>query len=207
MDWLIAYLKANRIAAVIDATHPFAVRISQNAEAACRELALPLISLARPAWAKTEGNVWHEVEDFHAAAEFVERAQGKVFLTIGRQELAAFADCIRATYLIRVIEEPLPPLPLHHHVIFQRGPFDLDHERKLLREHAIDFVVSKNSGGIATYSKIAAARKLRLPVVMIARPRQHTVRTVNSVDEVCIELHRLFGNHSPVPARGTEAAR
>jgi precorrin-6A/cobalt-precorrin-6A reductase len=207
VDGLIAYLKANKIAAVIDATHPFAVRISQNAEAACRELALPLIAFARAPWVKTEGDIWHEVEDFHAAAEFVERTPGTVFLSIGRQELAAFADCARATYLIRAIEEPFPPLPRHHSVILERGPFDLDHERELLREHSIDFVVSKNSGGTATYSKIVAARELRLPVVMITRPRKHIVRTVNSVDEVCIELHRLFGNHSPVPARGTEVAR
>jgi precorrin-6A/cobalt-precorrin-6A reductase len=208
VDGLIAYLKANKIAAVIDATHPFAVRISQNAEAACKELALPLIALARPAWVKAEGDIWHEVQDFHAAASLIERMQGRVFLSIGRQELAAFADCRRATYLIRAIEQPTPPLPLHHRVILERGPFDLHHERKLLCEHSIDVIVSKNSGGIATYSKIAAARDLRLPVVMISQPQKSTGRTVNTVNEVCIELDRIIGNRcSPRPARATEAAR
>lgn len=207
VDGLIAYLKTDKIAAVIDATHPFAVRISQNAEAACKELPLPLIAFARPGWVKAEGDRWHEVEDFHAAARFVERVQGRVFLSIGKQELAAFADCRRATYLIRAIEQPLPPLPLHHRVVLERGPFDLDHERKLLCEHSIDVIVSKNSGGTATYSKIAAARDLRLPVVMITRPRKHTGPTVNTVDEVCIELDRIIGSHSPAPARATEAAR
>ena len=207
INGLISYLEAERIAGIIDATHPFAIRISQNAEAACRELALPLIAFARPVWEKTAGDVWHEVEDLPAAAELVDQAQGRVFLSIGRQELAVFADCARSTYLIRAIEQPLPPLPLHHHLILARGPFDLDHERELLREHAIDVVVSKNSGGNATYSKIAAARELGLPVVMIRRPRKHTVRTADTVEEVCTELDRLFGNDSPAPVRAAEATR
>jgi precorrin-6A/cobalt-precorrin-6A reductase len=207
VDGLIDYLQAEKIDAVIDATHPFAVRISRNAEAACRELGIPLIAFGRTAWTATENDDWYEVKDFHAAAEYVDRTQSRIFLSIGRQELAAFAGCAQSNFIIRAIEEPPPPLPLNHFLILQRGPFELDDEVNLLRKYSIDLVVSKNSGGTSTYAKILAARQLRIPVVMITRPVKHAVQALTSVEEVSTELQRLINDRFPLLTDGMEAGK
>jgi precorrin-6A/cobalt-precorrin-6A reductase len=191
VNGLIDFLETEQIDAVIDATHPFAVRISRNAEAACRELGLPLFAFGRTAWSSTEEDDWYEVKDCYEAAEYVDRTPSRIFLSIGRQELAAFADCRRASFLIRAIEKPQPPLPLTHILLLERGPFDLDHELNLLRKYSIDRVVSKNSGGTGTYAKIIAARKLKIPVVMIGRPVKHIVQALSSVEQIWAALQRL----------------
>ncbi len=189
---LIAYLETEAIAAVVDATHPYAAQISRNAELACEALGLPMLALARPAWTKTADDLWHEVADVGAAAAFVHACSGKVLLSIGRQGVAAFADCSQAAFVIRSIESPAPPLPAQHTLLLDRGPFAIDDELRLLEQHGIELVVSKNSGGEATYAKIAAARQLRLPVVMIDRPRKHTAAALHSVDEVSAALDRVL---------------
>jgi len=188
---LIAYLRDERISAVIDATHPFAAKISRNAEAACTLLRLPLIAFARPPWVQQRGDHWHDVPDVEGAAAFVAGTKGRVFLAIGRQELGAFSDCQDAWFLIRAIDPPHQPLPPNAKIMLQRGPFDLPHEVQLLRDHAIDYIVSKNSGGPATYSKIEAARAAGIPVVMIRRPLKHTAPTVEHIEEVLSALSRL----------------
>ena len=191
MTGLISYLAAEHISVVIDATHPFAAKISRNAEAACSHLGLPLIVFTRQPWVKLREDCWHEVPDIESAASFVAVRKGRVFLAIGRQELGAFSDCKDAWFLVRAIDQPEGPLPPQSKIILQRGPFDFQHELQLLRTHVIDYVVSKNSGGPATYSKIEAARAIGIPVVMIGRPLKHTVPTVEHVDEVLAELSRL----------------
>ena len=205
VNGLIDFLQTERIDAVIDATHPFAVRISRNAEAACRELGLPLLAFGRTEWSSTEEDDWHEVADCYDAAELVDRTEGSVFLSIGRQELAAFADCRRASFLIRAIEKPEAPLPVNHILLLERGPFDLDHELNLLRKYSIDRVVSKNSGGTGTYAKIVAARKLKIPIVMIRRPVKHTVQPLSSVDQICRSLQGLVDARNRLLKDGMEA--
>jgi precorrin-6A/cobalt-precorrin-6A reductase len=202
---LIGFLQTEQIGAVIDATHPFAVRISRNAEDACRELGLPLFALGRKEWSSSEKDDWHEVADCYDAAELVDRTAGRVFLSIGRQELEAFAGCRRASFLIRAIEKPEAPLPVNHTLLLERGPFDLDHELNLLRKYSIERVVSKNSGGSGTYAKIVAARMLKIPVVMIRRPVKHTVQTLCSVEQICRALQGLVDAHFRLLRDGMEA--
>lgn len=191
VDGLIAFLNGEGIDAVIDATHPFASRISANAEAACKQLGIPLIALARPPWTKHEADRWHTVPDIEHAAAYIAEIAGRVFLAIGRQQLDAFAACNTAWFLIRAIDPPDVSLPANTKLLLERGPFHLEDELRLLRDHAIDCVVSKNSGGLATYAKIEAARVLRIPVVMVDRPRKHTVATVDAIDSVLAGLRRL----------------
>jgi len=205
VDGLMSYLAQQDIAAVIDATHPFAVQISSNAEAACRRLAVPLMALDRKPWVRTEGDLWHEVADFDSAADLVDRPGALVFLSIGRRELPAFANCRKATFLIRSIEAPVPPLPPHHRLILSRGPFEVEEELRVLKDNAINFLVTKNSGGHATYAKIEAARALRIPVLMIARPRKTAVPIIDSVDKVWTELKTLLRTCSGTPAQGGTA--
>ena len=185
---LTRYLVEEKIHAVIDATHPYAAKISASAESACATLGLSLIAFERPPWMQQAGDRWHTVVNPQAAASFVDSPDNNVFLSIGRQELNAFSSCSEAWFLVRAIDQPEHPLPTRSQLILARGPFQRSDEVQTFREHSINVIVSKNSGGPATYAKIEAARELRIPVVMIDRPRKHSIPTLTSLDDV---LHRL----------------
>ena len=183
-DGLTAYLRDERFDRVVDATHPFARKISIHAAAACRELGIPLLRLERPAWRRHADDHWIEVTDMAAAAAHLPTLGQRVFLSGGRKDLASFAALDGIWFLVRLIEAPAEPLPLdRHQLILARGPFEIDDELRLLRQHKIDAIVAKNSGGAATYAKIAAARTLGLPVVMVRRrPQTSEVATVPDVE-------------------------
>lgn len=188
---LEGYVKAEKIDVVVDATHPFATKISYNAELVCRSLSLRLIALQRPPWEMKEGDCWKIVSDMRAAALAADHEGNRVFLSIGRQELDVFCHCEKATFLVRAIDLP-DNLPPHNDLILKRGPFVLEDEIEMLREHSINLVVSKNSGGEATYAKIEAARLLSIPVVMVARPQKNALTRVSSVAEVLRELGQII---------------
>ncbi|MGC5777998.1 cobalt-precorrin-6A reductase [Methylobacterium sp. NFXW15] len=178
-EGLARFLAEERIAAFIDATHPFAARISANAAEAARIAGLPLLAIRRPAWEAGEGDHWIEVEDMAAAARALGPVPRHVFLTIGRQEVAAFADAPHHTYVVRSIEPIGDTLPVPRlTTIAARGPFDAQAEAALMREAGIEVVVSKNAGGAATYGKVIAARSLGLPMVMVRRPLKPDVPSV-----------------------------
>jgi precorrin-6A/cobalt-precorrin-6A reductase len=182
---LALYLRREQIAAVIDATHPFAARITEHAAQACTVEAVPLLILTRPAWVPEDGDRWILVPSMEAAASAVPEIlgrDGRVFLTIGRQGASAFRG-LPQRFWIRALEPPDGPMPLRHELVLQRGPFQLDDERKLLRDLAIDLLVSKNSGGTMTSAKLHAARELKMPVLMINRPAlPDAISAVDSVD-------------------------
>lgn len=168
-EGLQAYLKAEAIDRVIDATHPFAARISAHAEAACAALGLPRLVLARPEWMPRPGDRWVEVASMAEAAAALPRLGRCAFLTVGAGEATAFAHLPEVWFLVRLLKDE--PLPLARYgVVTARPPFTVEGERRLMQDHAIDLLVSKNSGGTATYAKIEAARTLGLPVLMIRRP-------------------------------------
>ena len=189
---LRAYLIARKIDAVIDATHPFARQMHRNAAEACASLALPIIAFLRPAWTPTAQDRILEVDDVPAAAAPARMHGRRIFLTIGRQELAPFAACDDRWFLIRSIEAPNAPLPPARHMLLERGPFTLEHELALMREHAVDTVVSKNSGGKATYAKIEAARALGLLVVLIKRPGRMDTPVAEQYDNVISWIRTLM---------------
>jgi precorrin-6A/cobalt-precorrin-6A reductase len=168
---LATYLKEQQIDLLIDATHPFAAQISWNAAHAAGEVGIPRLILNRPAWPKTSADFWIEVNSIEAAAIALPKAAQRIFLSIGRTQLSSFIDLKAIWVLMRSIEPPDPTIPLPHgKVILDRGPFSLAQEKQLLQQYQIDAIVSKNSGGNATYSKIIAARELGIPVVMVQRP-------------------------------------
>ncbi|MFM9266756.1 cobalt-precorrin-6A reductase [Tychonema sp. BBK16] len=180
---LAEYLTDRAIDFLIDATHPFAAQISANAATAATECGLPHLMLVRPAWQPVEGDTWIEVESHEAAAIALSERSQRVFLTIGRQELTAFGDLDAIWFLMRAIDPPaLDILYPHGKLLLAKGPFLLEDERKLLIEYQIDTIVSKNSGGDATYAKIVAARELRIPVVMVQRPPIPAVAVVADVE-------------------------
>jgi precorrin-6A/cobalt-precorrin-6A reductase len=191
VDGLSTYLADNRIHAVIDATHPFAATIKQHAEQSSQQQKLPLLALVRPPWSAVDGDIWHEVADLPSAAARIPRLGKRIFLAIGRQEVSVFAPCTNEYLLIRAIEPPTGPLPPNCDILLARGPFHFEDELKLLRDHAIDLVVAKNSGGTATYPKIAAARELHIPIVMVQRPPTPQTPSVATIPSALTWLHNL----------------
>ncbi|MEV0032327.1 cobalt-precorrin-6A reductase [Nocardia sp. NPDC050793] len=164
------WLAANGIESVVDVTHPFAATITANAAAAARDAGVPLIHLRRPGWSEVPGDRWIRVPDPAAAARALPELGERVFLTIGRQGVGAFAGLARQWFLIRAIDPPETELPPRHEVLLARGPFTVEEESRLLASRRIDVLVTKDSGGDRTEAKLAAARAARLPVVVIDRP-------------------------------------
>lgn len=168
---LARFLAEERVAAVIDASHPFAERISRNALAAAETAHVPLLRLNRPPWERQQGDRWHEIGDWPEAVPLLAGLPARVFLAIGHQELRAFSGLDGSFFLVRTVDAAPAPLPLERYeAITGRGPFALEDELALLREHAITHVICKNSGGSSAYAKIEAARKLDLPVIIKRRP-------------------------------------
>ncbi|WP_132994290.1 cobalt-precorrin-6A reductase [Gordonia zhaorongruii] len=171
-DGLRQFLQDNAIQVALDATHPFAARITGNAVSASAEAEVPYLRLARPAWSAEPGDRWTRVPDIDAAAAAVADRGGRVLLTTGRQDVAAFAGVTGAWFLVRVVETPDSELPSRHEMLRSRGPYSLDGELSLIDRHGIDLVVTKNSGGALTSAKLAAAAKRGLEVIMVDRPAE-----------------------------------
>jgi precorrin-6A/cobalt-precorrin-6A reductase len=175
------WLGEHSAAAVVDATHPFAEGIARTAAEGCELAGTPLLRLQRPGWSAGPGDDWHWVDDLDAAAAAVAGLGTRVFLTSGRQGLAAFAGDAERWFLIRCVDPPEPPLPPQHELLLDRGPYALEGELALIDAHRIDLLVTKDSGGELTAAKLAAARERGLPVVVVRRPPRPAVPTVASV--------------------------
>jgi precorrin-6A/cobalt-precorrin-6A reductase len=177
-----AYLQTARIDLVIDATHPFATRISGAAKEACDAEGIPLLALARPPWIAQPGDRWIDAADADAAAAALPDLGRRVFLTIGQGELGAFSSLDRIHFLVRLIDPPPAALPLHaYEIVLGRGPFTVEGERLIMARHAIDVLVAKASGGASTAAKLEAARALGIPVVMLRRPARESGESVERV--------------------------
>jgi precorrin-6A/cobalt-precorrin-6A reductase len=181
---LARWLDEQGVAAVVDATHPFAERISASAEQASATSGVPLLRLERPGWQAKAGDDWHWVDDLPGAAAALDALGARqVFLTTGRHGLSAFAGDDSRSYLIRCVDPPEVALPANHEVLLDRGPYTLDGELRLLDDHAIDVVVTKDSGGELTVAKLEAARARQRPVIVVRRPPRGAVATVRTVEE------------------------
>ena len=184
------YLASDGITHVIDATHPFAAQMSANAVAACTASGVPLIALERAPWLAGSDDNWTQVPDLPAAVAVLGDLPLRVFLAIGRQHLDAFAAQPQHHYLVRLVDAPTGPLPLPQaDMVVARGPFSVADDTALLRDRGIEVVVAKNAGGKGAVAKIAAARALGLPVVMIDRPAIPPRQIARTVTEVMGWLH------------------
>lgn len=200
IEGLARWLREETIDVVIDATHPYAAQMSANALAACAQTGVPLGSIVRPAWTRREDDSWQIVSSAEAAATALGKTPRRVFLSLGRQDLHAFTSAPQHRYVARTIEAPQQAaLPPNIRILQARGPFDRDSEAKLLSDEQIDVIVSKNSGGTATYAKIEAARELDLPVIMIARPDKPAGHVLQSPEEAVAWLAHL---RAPASLRG-----
>ncbi|MBD2189147.1 cobalt-precorrin-6A reductase [Pseudanabaena mucicola] len=193
-EGLAKYLQDNGIDTLIDATHPCAGQITHNGAIAAKIARIPHLMLVRPQWEKVVGDIWIEVASIVAAAQAIPDALNRVFITSGRQQLEPFL--LRSQihsqtwYLIRSIDPPDLDLP-NSKILLDRGPFSLEQERQLLQDYQIQVIVSKNSGGAATYAKIIAARELEIPVIMVQRPAMPDGDEVTSIDAAIAWLAHL----------------
>ena len=208
-DWT----RTEGVNAVVDATHPFAETISAHAVAACARTGLPLLRLTRPGWQPQPGDDWHQVGSLAEAATILPSLGQRVFLTTGRQGLSAFAAPPSAAppsaappsaappsaappsaappsaalaglwFLIRCVDPPSGAMPANREVLLARGPYTRDAEHALMRRFAIDVLVTKNSGGSLTEGKLAAARDLGIPVVVVRRPDPSAAPSTYGVDD------------------------
>ncbi|MFB8000941.1 cobalt-precorrin-6A reductase [Nocardia sp. NPDC056000] len=169
VDGLREWLADNGIDAIVDATHPFAGGITANAAQAAADVGLPVLHVRRPGWREEAGDRWIRIPDVSAAAEAVAGLGDRVFLTIGRQGVAAFAESAQ-WFLIRAIDPPDGAMPVRHELLLARGPFSVEDETALLADRRIEVTVTKDSGGALTEAKLTAARALGIPVLMIDRP-------------------------------------
>lgn len=191
---LAGYLRSERITHLVNATHPFAAQISANAVEAAQVAGVPLLRLLRPAWTARHDDRWVAARDTAEAAEQCRRQGGRIFLTLGSGEVDAFAEIRNAHFLVRMVDTP-ERLPLSdYRVVAARGPFSLQDELRLLAEHHIGLIVAKNSGGEATYGKIAAARALGIEVIILRRPALPDVPSAATV-----EAALAFIDHATAP--------
>ncbi|MDX8434995.1 cobalt-precorrin-6A reductase [Mesorhizobium abyssinicae] len=199
-EGLATYLGNTGTNLLIDATHPYAARISANAAEAARQAGVPILALRRPGWEPVAGDRWMLVDSVAEAATALGTAPRRVFLAIGRQEAGAFEAAPQHHYLIRSVDPVEPKLVVPDAIyLLARGPFPDADERALLESHGIEAIVSKNSGGEATYGKIAAARALGIDVIMVRRPSVPDVPSAETVDQLAAKVDHLF---EPVAERG-----
>jgi precorrin-6A/cobalt-precorrin-6A reductase len=183
VDGLSAFLTANRIRAVVDASHPFAAQISANAAAAGARTGTPLLRLERPGWADHPlAASWTWVPDAQGAMLAADDAH-RPFLSTGRQSLATFLRWTDRAAVVRVVDPPTVALPPAWTVIISRGPYWFEEERQLLIDQRIDTLITKDSGGTSTVAKLEAAHDLAIPVVIIRRPTPAGGTVVRAVDQ------------------------
>lgn len=185
VEGLARYLHEGRIDLLIDATHPYAANISRNAVAAASMASVSILALRRPAWEPAEGDRWTMVDDSAGAVAALGQRPRRVFLALGRQEIIDFEAAPQHAYVIRSVDPVEPPLNVPAAIyILARGPFREEEERELLVSRRIDVIVAKNSGGTATYGKIAAARDLGIEVILLRRPALPQAPVAGSVAEL-----------------------
>ncbi|MDQ3676710.1 MAG: cobalt-precorrin-6A reductase [Actinomycetota bacterium] len=182
-EGLAAYLEDEQVDVVVDATHPFAERMSWSALQACAQTGTSLLRLERPSFPRDPAIKWREVASLDAAAALLPQAGRRVFLTTGRQGLSAFAHVTGAFFLVRCVDPPRPDaLPPDHEILLDRGPFELEGELGLIDRHALDVLITKDSGGDMTRAKLDAARARGLPVIVVARPPRPASETVATIE-------------------------
>jgi len=185
-EGLSAWMTAEGVTHLIDATHPFAAQMSANAVAAADVSGIPLIALTRPAWFPQSGDRWANVESLEAAAEALAKREAcTVLLAVGRLHLNVFAGAAQHRFVLRLIDPPETPPPFpDHRVLIDRGPFEAAADQAMMQAERVDLVVSKNSGGKGAYAKVEAARALGIEVILVDRPAMPARREAGSVQEV-----------------------
>ncbi|APC16090.1 cobalt-precorrin-6A reductase [Pseudomonas frederiksbergensis] len=182
-EGLTQFIKDQGIELLLDATHPYAAQISQNAATAAQQSAIPCWALRRPAWQAQAGDDWREVSDWAELIEALKPFRRPLF-TLGREPLQHLDEIPPEQFwTLRALE--VYPGNERCEVIGARGPFFIEDERALFERRQIDVLISKNSGSSATEPKLEVARERGVPVLILKRPVLPGVeREFGSVAEV-----------------------
>lgn len=187
-EGLADYLVANGVQRLVDATHPYSVRIASSAVEASRLSGIRLVRLTRPVWIEPQYAFWHHMADA-AAASAALPAGARVLLTVGHRGLETYLARTDCSFVVRSIEPPEKPLPVHARSLIARPPFFVGGETELMKTGGITHLVTKNSGGVQTEAKLKAAQQLRVAVLMIARPALPPAHEVPTVGRAIAALH------------------
>jgi len=191
VEGLSAYLAAEAVTVLVDATHPFAAQMSRNAAASAAATGTALLRLERPAWKPADGDDWQQLASLGEASKALP-SSARAFLSVGRKEIGLFTHRNDLFALARMIEPPATALPDRWQLVLARPPQSADEEIALFQAHRITHLVTKNSGGTRAHAKIEAARRLGLPVLMVERPSLPEAETAGSVEDLVTRLrHRL----------------
>ena len=175
------FILDNGFDAILDATHPFAHRIKARSATIAARLGLPILHLIRPPWRPGPGDDWTEVESGREAALHIPPG-ATVFLATGRGTLNQFETLSGRRLISRQIDPPGAPFPWPGGAyLVGRPPFSVADEVALFKRLGVDWLVVKNAGGQAPRSKLVAARRLGLPVMLLARPAPPEGPVVQSV--------------------------
>jgi precorrin-6A/cobalt-precorrin-6A reductase len=180
---LTGYIARENVSLLIDATHPFATQISDNALVAAASTKIPFVRLERPAWHARPGDKWTSVTSLEEAVSAIP-ARARVLLALGRQHIAPFSRRGDVHFVVRMIDPPETPLDLIDFELELSKPGKVEDETAFLTKKRLSHIVCRNSGGSASYTKIKAARDLGLPVIMIDRPRRPGTYTLEDIESV-----------------------
>lgn len=187
VDALTDYIKTKNIKLLIDATHPFAKQISSNARKACERVDIPRLQFNRPPWKRMRNDLWVEANSLGTAAHIVPKIGQRAFLTTGVRTLKSFSQTRSVHFVIRLLNKPCVPIPLlNYNLIVSTPPFLIEDEIKLIRQYNIQVLITKDSGGINTESKIIAARQTGIPVLYVRRPKLEPGEIANSIDQALL---------------------
>jgi len=187
----VDYLEQAGITAVLDATHPFAARITDRTARVCAARGLPYLQILRPEWVPEPGDNWTMIGAEEEAARHV-RIGSTVFLATGRQTLDRFAGLLGCRVIVRQIDPPTAPFPFEGgEFLIGRPPFSVEREEGLFAQLGVDWIVVKNAGGEESRSKLIAARNLGIPVLMIRRPPMPEAPRVQTVAQALDWVRRL----------------
>ena len=187
---LAHYMGEQGIDLLLDATHPYAAQISQNAARAAALSGVPCWALRRPAWVPQAGDDWREVADWAELVEALKPFQRPLF-TLGREPLEHLDEIPEQQFwTLRALD--VYPGNERCDVIGARGPFRIEEERTLFEQRRIDVLISKNSGSSATEPKLEVARERGVPVLILKRPVLPQVdREFWTATQLLEALHRL----------------
>ena len=182
---ILDFIKKNKITHVIDASHPFSIKISVNTFNVCESCNIPIVNFTRKPWAEKKGDNWIKVRNFEESVNHLKGKAKNVFLAIGKKNLHVYKKYSQHFYLLRVINNNNITnfFPNQKYITYDPS-YNVKEEVKVLKNYKIDVIVSKNSGGELAYCKIVAARKLKIPVIIIARPKSLNLKKVYNLESV-----------------------
>ena len=179
---------------VVDATHPFAVIVTDNIRSAAEKAGVERLRLLRDeSPADGEADIRYAA-DPRGAARIAGESGGRVLLTTGSKDLGIYAEALdpellypRVLPLVSSIEACEEAGIPHRNIIAVQGPFSEELNKAVIRDYRIDVMITKDSGAAGGFpEKIRAARECRIPVIVIARPEEEGL-SFDAILAVCRE--------------------